>query len=44
MKARAQLAHRLAVIDKAPPVLIRSLAFDDAIEVAEPVLIYSERA
>ena len=44
MKARAQLAHRLAVIDKAPLVLIRSLAFDDAIEVAEPVLIYSERA
>ena len=43
MKARAKLAHRLAVIDKAPPVLIRSLAFDDAIEVAEPVLIHSER-
>jgi uncharacterized protein (DUF2336 family) len=43
IKARAKLAHRLAVIDNAPPVLIRSLAFDDAIEVAEPVLIYSER-
>src|SRR6188472_1785622 len=43
VKARATLAHRLAVIDNAPPVLIRSLAFDDAIEVAEPVLIYSER-
>jgi len=43
VKARAKLAHRLAVIDKAPPVLIRSLAFDDAIEVAEPVLVYSER-
>ncbi|HJS61841.1 MAG TPA: DUF2336 domain-containing protein [Pseudolabrys sp.] len=43
VKARAKLAHRLAVIDKAPPVLIRSLAFDDAIEVAEPVLIHSER-
>ncbi|MGB8639513.1 MAG: DUF2336 domain-containing protein [Pseudolabrys sp.] len=42
-QARAKLAHRLAVIDKASPVLIRSLAFDDAIEVAEPVLIYSER-
>ena len=42
VKARATLAHRLAVIDNAPPVLIRSLAFDDAIEVAEPVLIYSE--
>ena len=43
IKARAKLAHRLAVIDNAPPVLIRSLAFDDAIEAAEPVLIYSER-
>ena len=43
VKARAALAHRLAVIDNAPPVLIRSLAFDDAIEVAEPVLIFSER-
>jgi uncharacterized protein (DUF2336 family) len=43
VKARATLAHRLAVIDNAPPVLIRSLAFDDAFEVAEPVLIYSER-
>ena len=43
VKARAKLAHRLAVIDNAPPVLLRSLAFDDAIEVAEPVLIYSER-
>jgi uncharacterized protein (DUF2336 family) len=43
VKARAKLAHRLAVIDKAPPVLIRSLAFDDSIEVAEPVLIHSER-
>ena len=43
VKARATLAHRLAVIDNAPPVLIRSLAFDDAIEVAEPVLIHSER-
>jgi uncharacterized protein (DUF2336 family) len=43
VEARAKLAHRLAVIDKAPPVLIRSLAFDDAIEVAEPVLIHSER-
>ncbi len=43
VKARAKLAHRLAAIDNAPPVLIRSLAFDDAIEVAEPVLIHSER-
>ncbi|HET7910550.1 MAG TPA: DUF2336 domain-containing protein [Pseudolabrys sp.] len=43
VKARAKLAHRLSVIDNAPPVLIRSLAFDNAIEVAEPVLIFSER-
>ena len=32
-----------AVIDNAPPELIRSLAFDDAIEVAEPVLVNSQR-
>src|SRR4249919_1023730 len=43
VKARAKLAQRLAAIDNAPPVLIRSLAFDDAIDVAEPVLIHSER-
>lgn len=43
VKARAKLAHRLAEMKNAPPVLIRSLAFDDAIEVAEPVLIHSER-
>ena len=39
VKARARLAQRLARIDTAPPRLIRSLAFDDAIEVAEPVLL-----
>jgi Uncharacterised protein conserved in bacteria (DUF2336) len=39
VKARARLARRLAHIDNAPPQLIRSLAFDDAIAVAQPVLI-----
>jgi uncharacterized protein (DUF2336 family) len=36
--ARAMLARRLALVNKAPPNTIRSLALDDAIEVAEPVL------
>lgn len=43
VKARARLADRLARIDTAPPKLIRSLAFDDEIEVAEPVLVHSQR-
>jgi Uncharacterised protein conserved in bacteria (DUF2336) len=43
VKARAQLARRLAPIDNAPPQLIRSLAFDDAIAVAQPVLIHSQQ-
>jgi uncharacterized protein (DUF2336 family) len=41
VKARATLSQRLAPIEKAPPKLIRSLAFDDAIEVAAPVLTSS---
>jgi hypothetical protein len=41
--ARAQLAQRLARIDNAPVSVIRKLAFDDAIEVAGPVLRESER-
>jgi hypothetical protein len=41
--ARARLAHRLAHVRSAPPKLIRLLAFDDEIEVAEPVLIHSEQ-
>jgi uncharacterized protein (DUF2336 family) len=41
IKARAGLARRLAPIDNAPPHLMRSLAFDDAIAVAQPVLIHS---
>lgn len=41
--ARAALADRLAAIPNAPPRLMRSLAFDDAIEVAGPVLTQSEQ-
>jgi len=41
--ARAALAERLAGIPNAPPAAIRSLAFDDAIQVASPVLMRSER-
>ena len=41
--ARAELAHRLAQIDGAPPRTMRTLAFDDAIEVAGPVLAHSEQ-
>ena len=43
VKARARLASRLARIGSAPPKLIRLLAFDDAIEVAEPVLVHSQQ-
>jgi len=41
--ARAIMAVRLAPIPNAPPKAIRKLAFDDAIEVAAPVLAQSER-
>jgi uncharacterized protein (DUF2336 family) len=43
MKARAKLAQRLAWVDNAPPRLIRTLAFDEAIDVARPVLSFSPR-
>ena len=43
VKARARLARLLALIANAPPRLIRSLAFDDEIEVAEPVLTHSQQ-
>ncbi len=36
--ARAMLARRIALVNKAPSNTIRSLALDDAIEVAEPIL------
>lgn len=41
--ARAQLAKRLARVDNAPTTIINKLAFDDSIDVAGPVLRYSER-
>jgi uncharacterized protein (DUF2336 family) len=40
-KARAKLSRRLAGIDNAPARVVRSLAFDDSIEVAGPVLTSS---
>jgi uncharacterized protein (DUF2336 family) len=43
VKARAKLAHRLAHINGSPPRLIRTLAFDDQIAVAEPVLMHSQQ-
>jgi uncharacterized protein (DUF2336 family) len=43
VKARARLAHRLAHINGSPPKLIRSLAFDNDIEVAAPVLVHSQQ-
>ena len=41
VEARAELSRRLAHTADAPPKVIRSLAFDDAIEVAGPVLTHS---
>jgi uncharacterized protein (DUF2336 family) len=41
--ARARLAKQLARVDHAPVNVIHKLAFDDAIEVAGPVLRASER-
>src|SRR5215204_3732768 len=41
--AKTLLANRLAPIYTAPPLTIRSLAFDDVIEVAGPVLSQSTR-
>src|SRR5438445_6261595 len=40
--AKALLADRLAPIGAAPPQIIRTLALDDIIEVAAPVLSKSE--
>lgn len=42
VRVRAELARRLAPVDKAPPGIIRALAHD-TIEVARPVLIQSAR-
>ncbi len=41
--ARALLARRLAPVDTAPRRIVRTLAFDDLIEVAAPLLSQSER-
>jgi uncharacterized protein (DUF2336 family) len=43
VRARAELATRLAPIENAPPITIRRLARDDAIEVAGPILTQSPR-
>lgn len=43
ISARALLAERLAPIASAPPQIIRTLALDEVIEVAGPVLSKSER-
>ncbi|HVZ53310.1 MAG TPA: DUF2336 domain-containing protein [Pseudolabrys sp.] len=42
-KARVELAHRLAPVDNAPPMIVRRLARDEAIEVAGPILTRSPR-
>jgi len=42
-KARAKLSVRMAHVPNAPPGVIRMLAFDDAVEVARPVLTSSDR-
>ena len=43
VEARARLARQLANIERPPPQLIRSLAFDDEIAVAAPVLTHSQQ-
>lgn len=43
LSAREALAQRLATVVNAPPNIIRTLAFDDAITVAGPVLEQSPR-
>ena len=43
IRARIELANRLAPVENAPPLTIRKLAHDEAIEVAEPVLRQSPR-
>ena len=43
IKARGKLAERLAGMHGAPPKLVRTFAFDDAIEVARPVLVRSQQ-
>lgn len=42
-KARAELAHRLAPVDNAPTMIVRTLARDESIDVAGPLLARSNR-
>ncbi len=42
-KVRAELANRLATVGNAPPMIVRRLARDEAIEVAGPILSQSPR-
>jgi uncharacterized protein (DUF2336 family) len=42
-KARAELAHRLAAVDNAPPMTVLKLAHDESIDVAGPILSRSNR-
>lgn len=42
-EVRARLANQLAHFENAPPKFIRTLAFDDEIRVAEPVLTHSRQ-
>lgn len=42
-KARAELAHRLAPAENAPPKTVRMLPRDKSIEVAGPILSLSDR-
>ncbi len=41
--AKVMLSNRLAPVPKAPPQTVRTLAFDDLIEIAAPMLSQSER-
>lgn len=43
VSARVLLAGKLARVSSAPPAVSRLLAFDDVIDVAAPILSYSER-
>lgn len=43
LSARAKFGNRLAMLTDAPRKITRQLAFDDAIEVAAPILMHSER-
>jgi len=42
-RARAELARRLAPVENAPPLIVRDLAHDESIEVAEPIISQSSQ-